>query len=342
MDPQTQQIITQLQQQLQAQQTQLQQQSQQQQMLYAQLQQQSSSSSSQSPSPGTSSIPIHGGKPLVKPKPPSTFLASDKMGELDQWEREMRYQFVAYGPALASEEARIAFAVSYLGAVPLQWWDANPAHQQVQTWGEFVALLRARFRPVHAAKQARTELFKIKQGASQSAGAYAATFQQLLVSLPDMHVDDTVFLFVRGLLPALKRRVGDKDFATLSAAINAAVQSEGLYGVQAGDTDPSLPVSSSSGDAMDVNAVDSDDDRSRLQKSRDALHYGMMAGQLCDLQGQLYALQAQQGQYRDRSDRSDWVPGLSRQQVADRRAADECLRCGSKSHYKKDCPQQKK
>lgn len=280
---------------------------------------------------------------MVKPKPPSTFLASDKVGELDQWEREMRYQFVAYGPALASEEARIAFAVSYLGAVPLQWWDANPAHQQVQTWGEFVALLRARFRPVHAAKQARTELFKIKQGASQSAGAYAATFQQLLVSLPDMHVDDAVFLFVRGLLPALKRRVGDKDFATLSAAINAAVQSEGLYGIQAGDTESSLPASASNGDAMDVNAVDVDDDRSRTitQRSRDAFLYGTMAGQLVDMQGQLYALQAQHGQYRDRSDRSDWVPGLSRQQITDRRAAGECLRCGSKGHYKKDCPQQK-
>jgi hypothetical protein len=126
----------------------------------------------------------------------------------------MRYQFAAYGAPLASEQARIAFAVSYLGPVPLQWWDANPAHQTVQTWDEFVKLLRARFRPVHAAKQARTELFKIKQAPSQSAGAYAAAFQELLVSLPDMHVDDAVFLFVRGLSPALKRRVGDKEFVS--------------------------------------------------------------------------------------------------------------------------------
>jgi Retrotransposon gag protein len=328
MDAATQQVIAQLQQQLQTQQAQLQQQAQQQQQLYAQLAQQASS-----PSPPAVSSLSQGGKSFVRPKPPSTFAASDKVGELDQWEREMRYQFAAYGAAMAGEQARIAFAVSYLGAVPLQWWDANPAHQQVQTWTEFVGLLHARFRPVHAAKQARTELFKIKQAASQSAGAYAAAFQQLLVSLPDMHVDDQVFLFVRGLLPSLKRRVGDREFATLSAAINAAVQSEGLYGLQVGDDAPpsssrTATFAEGSCSDMDLHAV-SDDGHG--QKARDAFQIGSMAARLIDLQEQLYALRTQQ-------ERPGWVPGLTPKQVADRRAAGACLRCGLQGHFKDSCP----
>ncbi|MDR3736560.1 MAG: hypothetical protein P4L10_13635, partial [Acidobacteriaceae bacterium] len=339
MDPQTQQIIAQLQQQLQQQQAQLQQQqallaqqSQDQQALYAR-QQSAAASASSSSAGGAGSSPFGAsGRPLVKPKPPSTFLASDKTGELDQWEREMRYQFAAYGPALASEEARISFAVSYLGAVPLQWWGADPSHRQVQTWAEFVDLLGARFRPVQAAKQARTELFKIKQSASQSAGAYASAFQQLLVSLPDMHVDDQVFLFVRGLLPSLKRRVGDKDFATLSAAINAAVQSEGLYGVQVADESSASSSSASNDSMMDVNAISESGEQSRASKSLEAFAYGRLAAQLVEAQGQLYALQHQGRQDRRPgapSQKNDpyWVPGLSRQQVADRRAAGQCLRC---------------
>lgn len=246
MDAQTQQLLAQMQQQLQTQQLQqLQQQQAQQQQLHAQL-----AAAQAAPA---AAAPAVAARAFVKPRAPSTLAATGKVGELDQWEREMRYQFAAYGAPLASEAQRVSFAVSYLGAVPLQWWDANPAHRTVQTWDEFVALLRARFRPVHAARQARTELFKIKQASSQTAGAYAACFQELLTSLPDMHVDDQVFLFVRGLLPALKRRVGDKEFATLSAAINAAVQSEGLYGTQLAD-DPLLP--SGAGHEMDLNALE--------------------------------------------------------------------------------------
>ena len=258
----------------------------------------------------------------------------------------MRYQFVAYGPALSTDTAQIAFAVSYLGPVPLQYWDSNPTHRHIDSWDAFVALLRARFRPVHAAKQARTELFKIKQSSSQSAGSYASSFQQLLVSLPNMHVEEQVFLFVRGLQPSLKRRIGDRDFVDLSSAINAAVQSEGLYGLQAGDGDA---VSSSSThkafDAMDVdhgvNAVRLDD---RSVES--------MAAQLEQMSEQLNALRgysngsstntssnAKPSSSRDRSSRDGWVPGLSKEQVASRRANGECIRCGSKKHFKRDCPE---
>lgn len=272
-------------------------------------------SASASPSPPGTSLGHQGGKPLVKPKPPSTFAATDKVGELDQWEREMRYQFAAYGHALGSEEQRIAFAVSYLGAVPLQWWDADPTHQLVRTWDAFVALLRARFRPVHAAKQARMLLFRIKQSSAQTAGAYAAAFQQLLVSLPDMHVDDAVFLFVQGLLPSLRKRVGDKEFASLSAAINAAVQSEGLYGLQAGD-EPAAVASASAGQAMDLNAL---------------------SAQYAAVQEELHALKSSGG-----SGSSAWVPGVSKQLAAERFAAGTCLRCGVKGHFKNECPQPRK
>lgn len=293
----------QLLQQMQQMQQQLTQQQQQQQQLHAQLAAaQAAAAAAVIPAP-----PM--GKSFVKPKPPSTFVAADRVGELDQWEREMRYQFAAYGDPLYNEPSRIAFAVSYLGSVPLQWWDANPAHQRVQTWEEFVRLLRERFRPVHAAKQARTELFKIKQTLSQTAGAYAAAFQELLVSLPDMHVDDQVFIFIRGLSPALKRRVGDKEFTSLSAAINAAVSSEGLYGVQLADESAPAVAGSSS---MELNAA--------------------MSQEIIDLREQLFAVRAAAGSGGSR------VSGVSKQQIEERLRGGLCLRCGSADHFKNDCP----
>ena len=298
----------QLQQQMQQMQQQLAQQQQHQQQLHAQLAA-AQAAAAQAASAAAIPAPSLGGKSFVKPRPPSTFSAADRVGELDQWEREMRYQFAAYGAPLATEQSRISFAVSYLGAVPLQWWDANPAHQSVQTWSEFVSLLRARFRPVHAAKHARTELFKIKQAPSQTAGAYAAAFQELLVSLPDMHVDDAVFLFIRGLTPALKRRVGDKEFASLSAAINAAVSSEGLYGVQLADDSPPA-----GGSQMDLNAL---------------------SGEIADLKLELFAMRASSGAGGSAGSR---IVGVSKQQIEERLRGGLCLRCGSADHFKNECP----
>ena len=318
-------------QQMQQMQQQLTQQQQQQQQLHAQLASVQAAASAQAAAAPVAPVVS---KSFVKPRPPSTFAAADRVGELDQWEREMRYQFAAYGAPLASEQARIAFAVSYLGPVPLQWWDANPAHQTVQTWDEFVKLLRARFRPVHAAKQARTELFKIKQAPSQSAGAYAAAFQELLVSLPDMHVDDAVFLFVRGLSPALKRRVGDKEFTTLSAAINAAVSSEGLYGVQLADESPSL--AATAGHSMDLNALNAMYERDP-ERTRDAYKFGALLAETIDLKEQLFQLRAA-GSAGGAAGGAGRVSGLSKQQLDERLRGGLCLRCGSADHYKNDCP----
>jgi len=88
LDAQAQQVIAQMQQQLQAQ---------------AQLAAAVAAASVAAP------IIAGGGRPVVKPKPPSTFTAAGKVGELDQWEREMRYQFAAYGAPLSTDAARIAF-----------------------------------------------------------------------------------------------------------------------------------------------------------------------------------------------------------------------------------------
>jgi len=333
MDPQTQQIIQQMQQQLQQQAQQLA--HQQQQLLHAQHAVASSSSPPQQPNAAS--------KPLVKPKPPSTFNATDKAGELDQWEREMRYQFAAYGAALSSGPARIAHAVSYLGAIPLQWWDANPEHHNVDTWEAFVRLLRERFRPVNAAKLARIELFKIRQGASQTAGAHAARFQELLVSLPHMHEDDRIHLFVHSLTPALKRRVGDKEFTTLSAAINAAVQSEGLYGAQLASD---APAHSSSSTAMDVNNLEEDAYDDEPVQRRQTAPGGPLSRrppeeQLAMMRERLFALEqsGSRNPSRRRGPQRDHVEDIDEATARERIRSNACLRCGSTDHWKSECPQ---
>ena len=291
-------------------------------------------------------------KPLVKPRAPSTFHASEKApGELDQWEREMRYQFAAYGPALSTAASRITHAVSYLGPIPLQWWDANPAQHSVSTWEEFVALLRARFRPVNAAKLARIELFKLRQGLHQTAGAHAARFQELLVSLPKMDEDDKIHLFVHSLTPSLKRRVGDKEFTSLGAAINAAVQSEGLYGAQLATDITSS--NAAAGDAMDLNHVA---DGSLYADYSGPTRAGPLSSkpvgeQLAILREQLNAMGSRSSssssssrppfRAKGRNHRGDLVTGLDPAVVKERLATHACVRCGSHSHWKSECPQKR-
>jgi len=335
MDVATQQLLGQMQQQLQQQAQQL---AHQQQLLQ---QQHAAAANAQ---------PLAASRPLVKPKAPSTFNATDKAGELDQWEREMRYQFVAYGAALSTDATRIAHAVSYLGTVPLQWWDSSPAHQAVATWTDFVKLLRDRFRPVNAAKLARVELFKIRQGASQTAGSHAARVQELLVSLPNMHEEDRVHLFVASLLPALKRRVGDREFATLAEAINAAVQSEGLYGTQvATDSFSSYSSASNSGMnrdvQMDINNLIADYhdevEEQRLSSAKGGpLSMRSVADQIeYHVEQRLNAMDGGRRFHPRRPVPSSFVEDLDEKTLKERMANDACIRCGSRSHWKNECPQ---
>ena len=262
----------------------------------------------------------------------------------------MRYQFAAYGAALATDAARIAHAVSYLGTVPLQWWDSSPAHQAVATWTDFVKLLRDRFRPVNAAKLARVELFKIRQGASQTAGAHAARVQELLVSLPNMHEDDRVHLFVASLLPALKRRVGDREFVTLAEAINAAVQSEGLYGTQVGtDSSPSYNSASSSGMSrdvqMDISNLVADyhaevEGQLRSSAKGDPLSMRSVADQVeYHVEQRLNAMDGGRRFHPRRPVTSNFVEDLDEKTLRERMTNDACIRCGSRSHWKNECPQ---
>jgi len=349
MDPATQQAIAQLvHQQVQQQTAAIQQQLQQAQQQLQQVQQ-AATQAAASPSPPLSGAPAASSKPLVKPRPPSTFNATGKPGELDQWEREMRYQFAAYGAALPNDAARIAHAVSYLGPVPLQWWDANPAHHTVNAWDAFVRLLRDRFRPVNAAKLARIEIFKIRQGASQTAGAHAARFQELLVSLPNMHEEDRIHLFVHSLTPALKRRIADKEYASLHAAINAAVQCEGLYGAQLATDD----AAASSSSTMDINHIgyeDEDDDyefedRSSGPRTKQTARGGPASArpiveQLAAMREQLYSIQTRDEDrgYRRRNREKDRIDDVDDATIKARLAGNVCLRCGSNSHWKSNCP----
>lgn len=340
LDPHYQQLLQQMQQQIEQQAQQL-----------AQQQQQLLAANAAAFHP----TPVAAIKPLVKPKPPSTFNATDRAGELDQWEREMRYQFAAYGAALASDAARIAHAVSYLGPVPLQWWDANPDHTAVATWTDFVRRLRERFRPINAAKLARVEIFKLRQSPTQTAGAYAARFQEILVALPNMHEEDKIHLFVASLQPGLKRRIGDRDFPTLAAAINAAVQSEGLYGAHlATDTDTGAPLDS----AMDVNAIRigrqlasnaEEFDSEPLPAGPLSFKINVMEERLNAMRNFLAAKAAHRAApggppsssssgpslRRHPGDRIDIDPATAKQRLRD----NACIRCGSRDHWKSECPQ---
>ena len=122
------------------------------------------------------------------------------------------------------------------------------------------------------------------------------------------------------------------------------MQSEGLYGIQgADDSSPGM-----NEDMMDVNAISAVGEQSRVSKWDEVQEFMTRRREIEAAEERLYALSRHQHQGRqDRrpgasSQKNDgsWVSGLSRQQVNDRIAAGQCIRCGSYEHFKADCPQQ--
>jgi hypothetical protein len=245
----------------------------------------------------------------------------------------------------------VDFGSSRLRGAALQWWMSLSGTDlaKIGTADSLGAALRARFQPVTAQRVAREQLRALKQG-SRTVNDYIAEFQRLHALLPGMDEADALFAFENGLSgEAIKlelRKAGTED---LKQAIAMAARVGGI-------TATSSPASSSSwvpsrGAAANQMDIDSESSRrlDRLEATLNAIAAAQGTGAKTQTQhGYQQERVAARGRYAGHPGsrgggsggpyRPPSVPGVPAAVIQQRKAANQCYRCGSAEHTRFDCP----
>lgn len=268
--------------------------------------------------PRTQDLPEYNGAPGAK---------------LDTWLSELNvltrlfdlndYEAVSFGSSRFRDAAR-------------QWWDALEESGAAAAIADRAALARAlreRFQPVTSERLAREQMRALRQG-SKPVSDYIAEFQRLRALLPDMSEKDALFSFETGLKEHLQLKLREVGCKSLLEAINLAARVGGLT-----ETSSSRAAAS----AHQLEAADGRDSEGLEERvARSVLNA------LSD-QGIGAKTQTHRGYKRDRlgdkragggrpERRSYRIPGVSDELREQRRAANQCFRCGSADHAQLECP----
>ena len=152
----------------------------------------------------------------LKPERPPSY-TGNRGDSLEAW----IFQMGRYCHLLPVPEAnRVAFAGTFLKGHAAMWWrtaceqiEQQPAGAQ---WDLFIAGLRAQFQPVNTTKTARTKLDNIKQRTSVL--AYNTEVSEIMLQIPDMHEEDRIHAYLKGLKPQTAFQVAMQQPATLLIA----------------------------------------------------------------------------------------------------------------------------
>lgn len=304
--------------------------------------------------PLPAAAPGGAGPRAAEPRIPSPSTFDGRAATLDGWLSELSRQFGWYrldSPARDAERIRLA-AVHFNGAA-WDWWEtlaAKPAD-----WAAFVTALRTRFQPVTSAELARAQMLSLSQGKS-SVHDYVASFRRLAVALPQMHEDDRLFQFMRGLRPAIamQLRVHGDTVKTMDAAIAMATRigSLGELGASHASIAAAAHSSSSHHAPMELDAIeglerDTADGadgsapvtRAQLMELLNAVRDERRSG---GGSGAGASGSSSGGSRRSFQPRGlPTIPGLSEAQVKEYMDAGKCFGCGSKDHRSRQCPKRK-
>lgn len=159
-------------------------------------------------------------KPIV-PKP----YAGGRNEKLEPWLFQVeRYCEMAPVPA----EERVKFAGGLLEGNPASWWlavyrdiEAKPVAEQ---WEAFRTQIKAHFQPINTAVDARTRLDQIRQRTSVL--VYNTEFREIMLQLPNMHEEDRIYAYLKGLKPAVANQVAMQQPTTLIGAQSLATTTD--------------------------------------------------------------------------------------------------------------------
>jgi hypothetical protein len=273
---------------------------------------------------------------------------------------------------------RIMLATGFFVGAAESWWRNMSDDDRTRfsaSWAAFVDAMRERFSPIQASEFARGRLFSLRQ--TGSLGQYVERFLLELTPIQEeLHHNDQVHHFRNGLKEQrVVQKLVEHKPSTLTDAIKLATTwdahfaSVGRMGTTGGyfrSAGPSsysnrAPSYSSSSVPMEVSAVESHDhaggDEHEPQESASqAAAAGSAASNpdvMAAMLNKITMLESRianighgggnnggahrgnkSGPRRDGSR----VPGLKAADIADRRRANQCFRCGEKGHWKNECP----
>lgn len=283
--------------------------------------------------------------------------------KLDEWLQELGRAIRLF--RLNDAEA-VDFGMSRLVGAALQWSLALTAAQQasIADAASLATALRQRFQPITSDRLAREQLRSLRQG-SRGINDYIADFQRLHALLPDMSEKDTLFAFESGVGGAIAMKLREHGVATLADAIALAARIGGLSAAAASSpssvsSSHSFGRQSSNASAHQMEFDNGSEDSLEERVTRTVLNALQSQQQQPASSGVGAKTQTQRGYQQDRSNRGGvqqssrgrggryggaprpppviTIPGVPDEVIQERRAAKQCLRCGSGDHFSYACP----
>ena len=173
---------------------------------------------------GQSSIP-----PLARSIKLPLFGESGGPGDLHSWVHNLT-EYFGMIPGLTEAE-KVRYAGMHLRGQAATWWlDVGQSEQRPTTWEAFQDELVKMFCPINRAQTARDKLAQAKQRPKQPVSEYITHMRGLYLQIGRGKIteEDKVDRFIRGLLPALRERVGEKEPGTFEEAAKLAAKIEQL------------------------------------------------------------------------------------------------------------------
>ncbi len=196
-----------------------------------------------SSSPLTMEVAREATRPLHKldvPKP-QEFCGRRSAKEVDNFLFAVEQYLQVTG--VREEAMKVSTAAMFLRDVAMLWWrrradDVKRGAVPITTWVQFQTELRKQFFPAFAKDDARARLRRLTQ--KGDVREYVREFSELLLEVPDLSNEDSLFTFLDGLKPWAKMELQRRGVQSLNEAI---AQAEALIEFKTQPTAPKAQAS---------------------------------------------------------------------------------------------------
>ena len=172
--------------------------------------------------PAPPAVVVDAPKFTLKPKAPEPFTGRYGVNVTSWLFRMHEYLRLAAIP----EQQQVIWAASYLSDTASTWWrfqqlrTTQGMEAAITTWSDFARLLTKYFQPLNAKRHARNRLAQLAQ--KKSVREYNHAYTMLMIELPEMHEEDRLDRYIRGLKLAVRKELEVKDPEKLEDAMEMA------------------------------------------------------------------------------------------------------------------------